>query len=217
MMSMFKKAYDDVDLDVTTALKHNFILNAMDGSEDYLVSDGLTDLVGEEIQKFRKELWSSDPPKNIEHLIKTITPPEGVKRKSTSEDTTLDEGRELLDCEGEEMDPSLVEELTSTEEVEQSTAFPASSNTSTSTTPCCNTTSMLNPIPGNSADAALLNEIQEALKKHAGETSRLLLPYVCQFTDTLNKARRMLKKRVATERPTLAQEGTPSDGILLHY
>ena len=86
--------------------------------------------------------------------------------------------------------------------------------TSTSTGTCSDAT--INPIPCNSADAILLNEMQASLKKHAGETSRLLLPYVCQFTNTLHKARRMMKKRAAAERPTPVQEGAPSDGILLH-
>ena len=47
-----------------------------------------------------REKSKEGTPKNLDELIKTITPPKGVKTKRNVERS------ELLDCEGEEMDPS---------------------------------------------------------------------------------------------------------------
>ena len=55
--------------------------NKFDGSEDYLVSDRLYELVGQEMLEFRNSLMAEERPKNLQALIKTITPPKGVKRK----------------------------------------------------------------------------------------------------------------------------------------
>ena len=69
----------------------------MDGSEDYLVSDKLYALVGNEMVKFRTELMTSRPAKTLKEVIRKLIPPKGVKRKG------INEGIELLDCEEEEI------------------------------------------------------------------------------------------------------------------
>ena len=112
MMPMFRKSFNDVKLDTSTALKHNFILKALDGSEDYMVTDRLMELVAEEIKDFRTQLLTSEAPNKIEQLIKTITPQEGVTRAVGNEqDKPQDEGTVLLDCEGHEIDPGQHKEI----------------------------------------------------------------------------------------------------------
>ena len=99
IMRMTVKALDEMTLDVPKALKNNFILNALDGSEDYLVRDSLWTLAGEEIVSFRREMLSAPPPKSFQSMIDSITPPEGVGLKDLSSLIPPDEGQELIDGE----------------------------------------------------------------------------------------------------------------------
>ena len=71
--------------------------NALDESEDYLVSDNLFALIGEEMVDFRKELMPQNSVKSLKEVIRNLIPPKEVKRKANLE------GSELLDCEGEEI------------------------------------------------------------------------------------------------------------------
>ena len=112
MMNMLFESWEALTLDPISALKNNFVLNAMDGSEDYLVTDKLLDLVGEDIRAFRTNLTSSPPPKSIKELIQTITPPKGVRvKKDTVNDAPPDEGGELIDCEGDEIPADEMEDV----------------------------------------------------------------------------------------------------------
>ena len=109
MMTMISNAWDSTtqQVDPISALKQNFLLNALDGSEDWMVRDSLFELVGEEIKEFRVNLMKSPPPKALRELISTITPPKGVKIKATvgtsTDEAPADEGMELMDCDGEEI------------------------------------------------------------------------------------------------------------------
>ena len=80
MMSMLVDSWDSLQVDITAALKDNFILSALDGSEDLFVRDKLYQLVGEEIVVFRQEEMAKEPPKTLKDLLASITPPEGVRR-----------------------------------------------------------------------------------------------------------------------------------------
>ena len=93
MMRMLLKAWELLDVDTEREFKSLFVTNALDGSEDYLVSDKLYALVGNEMVKFRTELMTSRPAKTLKEVIQKLIPPKGVKRKGH------DEGIELLDCE----------------------------------------------------------------------------------------------------------------------
>ena len=42
-------------------------------------------------------------PKNLKELLKPITPSKGVKRKVADTGATIDEGQELFDCDGAEL------------------------------------------------------------------------------------------------------------------
>ena len=103
MIDMAMKCIRTVNdsFDASSAFKSLFMTNALDGSEDRLVSDKIRGLVYEDIAKFREDLMKTPPPPNIPELFKTLTPPKGVKRKNNIE------GGELYDHddEGPEMDP----------------------------------------------------------------------------------------------------------------
>ena len=97
IMRMLLKAWELLDVDTEREFKSLFVTNALDGSEDDLVSDILYALVGTEMVKFRTELMTSRPAKTLKEVIRRLIPPKGVKRKGN------DEGIDLLDCEEEEI------------------------------------------------------------------------------------------------------------------
>merc|ERR1711971_621027 len=87
------------------AFKTNFMTNDLNGSEDFEVSSKLFKLVGQEVCEFREKLLQEPCPKDLEAMLKRITPPKGIKRKNF-------EGSELFDCSGEELEESdLLDEL----------------------------------------------------------------------------------------------------------
>ena len=105
MISMLNRAWKSLEIDTTKALKNNFILNSFDGSEDHLFSDKLFGLVGAEMLEFREALLKSQPPSSLQELINSITPPKRVKTKQTTVGAVPpDEGIELLDCDGDEIE-----------------------------------------------------------------------------------------------------------------
>ena len=97
MMRMLLKAWELLDVDTGREFKSLFVTNALDGSEDYLASDKLYALVGNEMVKFRTELMTSRPAKTSKEVIRKLIPPKGVKRKGNEEEI------ELLDCEEEKI------------------------------------------------------------------------------------------------------------------
>ena len=98
-----------VKIDAKRSFKRLFVTNAFDGSEDYLVSDKLFKLIGPQMIQFREELMKEKSTKDLEVLLKSITPPKGIRRKNV-------EGAELLDCEGEEIEESVENEVVSDDE-----------------------------------------------------------------------------------------------------
>ena len=94
MMKWTVKALDQINVNAEQAFKHLFVTTALDGSEDLLVSQRIMKLVGEEMIEFRKGLKAAT---SLTELLKTITPPKGIKRKNC-------EGSELFDCDGDEIE-----------------------------------------------------------------------------------------------------------------
>ena len=97
MMSMLLQAWETLEIDTKREFKSLFVTNALDGSEDYLVSDKLFAILADEMVDFRKELMSQNSVKTLKEVIRNLIPPKGVKRKANVE------GNELLDCEAEEI------------------------------------------------------------------------------------------------------------------
>ena len=103
MMRMISEAWSNVQdqVDSELAFKRNMISVALDGSEDYLISPKLRDVVGEELFEWRKCLMNSTPVESLKLLEKQMIAPKGVTRKSLSDKVVipLDEGEELYDGE----------------------------------------------------------------------------------------------------------------------
>ena len=162
-MDMLVSSLGQVDVDVTEALKANFIANALDGSEDIKVKDSIFSIVGKELTKFRETLMAATPPKTLSRLLETITPPEGVRAPSA---VPSDEGTELLD--GEMMDEEAAPSSTSPP------VNPVENSSPPQTSPADQPVSTMRerPLPtctGNEdmdADAAFLNELGELLSRH---------------------------------------------------
>ena len=81
IMKMANDAMKNVSVDKEKAFKELFFTNKIDGSEDVKVSDKLFKLIGPKVQEFRKSLLAEKPPRNLEELLQTITPPKGIKMK----------------------------------------------------------------------------------------------------------------------------------------
>ena len=71
MMSMLCEAWDGLEINFAHRYKALWVTNALDGSEDQLVSDRLYQLVGSDLLKFREELMKSSSPQNLKALMKT--------------------------------------------------------------------------------------------------------------------------------------------------
>ena len=188
IMTMLVTALQNVTIDSKTAFKELFVTNDLNGSEDHMVSDKLFSLIGREIQKFRNELMLEDPPKNLQELIKKITPPKGVKRKNV-------QGSELFDCEGDEIEQSNFEALEIEDVAEESSNVNEAVTeddagpkiTSFSLTKATNDAKI-------NMDATFADQLQSLIENH--ETSNLFIPYVSELKATHQKARRQLKRRI---------------------
>ena len=89
MVKMLLSAWKNVPNHFAEVFKKLFVTDALDGSEDNLVSDKLFALIGSDMQKFRKELTESPVPAKLLTVIKQLIPPKGIRRNL--------EGTELLD------------------------------------------------------------------------------------------------------------------------
>ena len=99
MMRMAEESVRGANFNAKQALKENYILNALDGSEAHLVRDEITDMIGEEVEAFRRE-WMEKPlhelPQTLNALLSEITPPEGVKVPAPRDEPPVDEGEEMM-------------------------------------------------------------------------------------------------------------------------
>ena len=87
-------------IDFSNCFKSLWLTNKLDGSEDFLVTDKIMELVGRELIVYRESLMKKESPKTLKQLLAKITPPKGVCRKELG-NRPWDEGIELFDCEGE--------------------------------------------------------------------------------------------------------------------
>ena len=102
MMSMLSESFETVEIDFVTHFKSLWVTNALDGSENYLVSERIM-LAGEKLKVFPRQLNKAESPQNLKDLLKLITPTRGVRRKGEKTAVPVDEGEELFDCDGEEL------------------------------------------------------------------------------------------------------------------
>ena len=202
MMSMLSKAWDMLDIDTAKEFKTLFVTNALDGSEDFLVSDKLYALVGNDMIKFREQLMKERSAKTLREVIGKLIPPKGVKRKGS------DEGIELLDCEEEEIpigefeqerDNDNNDDAEEPENVVSSENQARSTTTSTTSKNAFSLTSFTND-PEIKKDAEFLEKFQQIMKN--SDTSKLFIPYMSKFRATFRKARHSIKKRIETKEST---------------
>jgi hypothetical protein len=225
MMRMIAESWDALEIDPAEALKNNFLTNSFDGSEDYMVSDKLFELIGTEMLAFRAQMLQNRVPATLKDLLKTITPPKGVKRKGQKPGNQAcpdDEGEELFDCEGGEIqEEEMILELEENHENQELCDNPSTStsetsepvSTSTTTPTSCVQLSQLTTNDAINADAACLEDIKRVLEHHAKSTSTLFIPYFCQFKAIYSRARTSLKKRVKSDH-TIFEQAEQSEEVV---
>ena len=217
MMSMLSESMDSVTVDFPAAFKSLWLTNKLDGSEDYLVSERIMDLVGEEMKKFRDELMTKPGPKSFAAMLKLITPPKGVKLPKESAEVPADEGDELFDCEGDEISvmeinaevdeyaDDLDEESGSTVHAErvddkavtETAVDQEDKETSSSSQPL----QLASFCQGEElkSDALFVDQMGDLLRT-GSNTSTIFLPHLNAFKRQYVDAKRSLKKRIECEK-----------------
>ena len=210
MMRMLVKSLRNINVDIPTCYKALWLTSALDGSENYFVSDKIMSLVAVDLTKFRSELMKSPSPKQLRELLKQITPPKGVRRKGSSS-APADEGDELLDWEGEEMglvekDQGLSERENSDEDQvlnEAADKTPENNGDQGDKQQSCHTSSMLQlaPLCENEdlkEDAKFIYELGMLLEKE--QTSTKFTLQVPNIKRQYIVARHNIKKRIEMEK-----------------
>ena len=147
------KALGKVTVDYERTFKQDFITNAFNCSKDFLASDRIFRLVGEDLIKFRKKLLSKPPPKSLKDVVKNLIPPKGIAGSV--------EGSKLLVCmtdasKIENVVVGDVESTTSNEEEEEPEEIEESTTTSAALEMLVNVPSILIvPLLGHSMDDEL--------------------------------------------------------------
>ena len=194
MMCMLLKAWELLDVDTEREFKFLMVTNELDGSENYLLSDKLYALVGNEMVKFRTELMTSSPAKTLKEVILKLISPKGVKRKGNNE------GIELLDCEEEEipleeLEQECDDELCDDDEVENNNVVAEENHDQigliTISSASKKETSLLSftSDPEIKKDAEFWDKFQQIMED-------IFIPYMSQFRAIFQKARRSIKKRI---------------------
>ena len=70
MMKMIATAWNKLNVDHTCSFKTLFVINSLDGSEDYLVSDRLFQLIGDSMVSFREKLIESEIPTSLPAVVR---------------------------------------------------------------------------------------------------------------------------------------------------
>ena len=95
MIGMLLTAWKEIDVDYPAVFKKLFVTSKFDGSEDFLVSDKLFSLIGDDMFEYCRQLLRTAVPTSLQAVMKQIIPPKGICRKNT-------EGSELLEFAHEE-------------------------------------------------------------------------------------------------------------------
>ena len=81
MMRILVKSFKSLEIDAESRSKALWVTNALEGTEDCLVSGAVMLLVSNKMKVFRNDLMKKKSPKNLKELLKLITPPKVVKSK----------------------------------------------------------------------------------------------------------------------------------------
>ena len=200
MMRILVESFKSLEIDAESRLKALWVINALDDTEDYLVSERVMLLVVNKMEVFQNYSLKKKSPKNLKELLKPITPPKGVRRKVADTVPPIDEGQELFDCDGADLnyiDEASDDKCESDDEGNDQAEQPASpGNNQPPTTP------VEPPAPVILAD---LYKGNPELKKDAAfpdtvgtmlansKTSKQFLPFLNDFKRNYIAARRSLK------------------------
>ena len=202
MIEILLAAWKETDVDFTAA----FVTNAFDGSEDFLMSNKLFPLIGDEMLEYRRELLNSEVPANLQVVIKKLIPPKDFRRANF-------EGRELLDyMEGEAIFDDLEatqqsdnKDLFSSDEEndQENVALEQDNEVSTTNTPAppkpCVISSFQNICsdPAMSRGAKFSDDLQKVFEDN--DTSLMFKPHLNKMKSAFYEARRSVKKRILTK------------------
>ena len=81
MMSMLADAWSILTVDSMAAFKILLFINALDGSEEHLVSEKLFHLIGTDMLSFPANFLTQQHPESIKGIVKKLIPLKGIKRK----------------------------------------------------------------------------------------------------------------------------------------
>ena len=175
--------------------------NALHGSKDYLVSESMM-LVGEKLRVFRKQLNKVESPKNLKDLQTLITPPKGVKGKGEKTAVPVDEGEEVFDCDGEELNHEPLLESNDSDQDDEKNGDPANEgeqsqtdNEQTITVAPALLASIVKDNPELEKDAIFLDNLGTLLSN--SDTSNKFIPFMNNFKQNYIAARRAIKKRIS--------------------
>eukprot|EP00794_Sanderia_malayensis_P001085 gene1085-423_t len=82
MIAMLVKSWKQLEINVEQGFKSLFVTNALDGSEDFLVSHKLFSLIGSEMIQFQYQLSTQRPIKSLEEVIHRLIPAKGIRRRN---------------------------------------------------------------------------------------------------------------------------------------
>ena len=200
-MRMLSESFEAVEIDVVTHFKSLWVTNALDGSKDYLVSERIMMLIGEKLKVFRKHLNKSDNPKNLKDLLKLITPPKGVKLKGEKTVVPVDEGEELFDCDGVELNHEPLLESYDSDQDDEENGDPVNEgeqsqteNQQTTTVASVLLASIVKDNREPEKDAIFLDNLGTRLS--TSDTSDKFIPFMNNFKRNYIAARRAIKKRI---------------------
>ena len=155
-------------------------------------------LVGEKLKVFRKQLNKAESPKNLKDLLKLITPPKVVKRKSKKTAVPVDEGEELFDCDGEELNHEPLPESDDSDQDDEENGDPdnegeqsQTENQQTTTAAPVLLASIVKDNPELKKDAIFLDNLGILLS--TSDTSDKFIPFMNHFKRDYIAARRAIK------------------------
>ena len=206
MITMLLDSWKEIDVDFKGVFKRLFVTSNLDGSEDFLVSDKLFSLIGDDMLDFRRKLLQSELPANLQAVIKKIIKPKGIRRKNVEGSELLDymEGEAIFyDDEAEQEEEGENEPTTSDGESEdENETAEEETDQAISTghaTPSTSISSLVNICddPQINKDAKFLEDLQNIIQNH--ETSVQFKPHLNKIKNGFYEARRSLKKRIVNK------------------
>ena len=193
MMRILVESLKSLEIEAESCFKAQWVTNALDSTEDYLESDRVMLLIGDKMKVFQNNLIKKSP-KNLKDLLKLIAPPKGLKRNVADTGAPIDEGQELFDCDGAEL--NYIDEASDDEGNDQAEQPTSAENNQPPTTPVEPPTPVIlaglcEGNPESKKDAAFVDTLGTMLAN--SEISKQFLPFLNNFKRNYIAARRSVK------------------------